>query len=102
DEHDLVTTSVQRDGRGWRVSGLLRPDELLRATGLGLPEDSGKYETIAGLVLRQLGRIPVPGDVTNIGGVEVTVERMDGRRIDLVRLTPLDPEDDARAAEDLA
>lgn len=99
DEHDLVVASVQRDGTGWWVSGLLRPDELLQATGLDLPEDSRRYETLAGLVLHELGRVPEPGDVATIDGVALTVERMDGRRIDLLHVVAPEPENDPRATE---
>ncbi|GLW09803.1 membrane protein [Microtetraspora sp. NBRC 13810] len=51
---------VQSDG-SWHVPGTLRVDEVERATGLSLPE-SDDYETVAGLVLALLGRLPEPGD----------------------------------------
>ena len=44
----------------WLVSGLLRDDEVADATGFPMPE--GDYETLAGLVLARLGRIPDVGD----------------------------------------
>ena len=56
DEHDDATPDVIAAGNGWRVSGLLRIDEVAAATGYHAPE--GEYETIGGLVLQQLGRIP--------------------------------------------
>jgi len=78
----------------WRVSGLVRPDELADQTGVELPEDED-YETIAGLIGFYLGRVPgrndlVTVDATDAGGrrrvAELTVLRMDGLRVDLVRL----------------
>ncbi len=60
DEHDDATPDVVAAGNGWQVSGLLRIDEVAAATGYHAPE--GEYETIGGLVLEQLGRIPVGGD----------------------------------------
>jgi CBS domain containing-hemolysin-like protein len=99
DEHDDTTPDVMASGNGWRVSGLLRIDEVASATGYHAPE--GEYETIGGLVLQQLGRIPVAGDAVQLSGHEADgiadstaswqarVIRMDGRRIDLLELTRL-------------
>jgi len=58
DEHDQAGPSPVRPlgADSWLVSGLLRADELAEATGFVPPE--GDYETLAGLVLAQLGRIP--------------------------------------------
>ncbi|MET8779398.1 hemolysin family protein [Nocardia sp. NPDC004654] len=105
DEHDEEERDVRRVSDGWDCSGLLRIDEVSRATGYDAPE--GEYETLGGLVLTGLGRIPVVGDEvvlpnsnanhrhsyeTDQGGWIAKVERMDGRRIDRVRLIPVTPE----------
>ncbi|MGA8328969.1 MAG: hemolysin family protein [Mycobacterium sp.] len=98
DEHDDATPDFIAAGNGWRVSGLLRIDEVAAATGYHAPE--GEYETIGGLVLQQLGRIPVCGDEVQLRGYEsdgiphasswrAKVIRMDGRRIDLLELSQL-------------
>jgi CBS domain containing-hemolysin-like protein len=98
DEHDDAAQDVVAVGNGWRVSGLLRIDEVATATGYHAPE--GEYETIGGLVLQQLGRIPAIGDEVQLSGYEhdgvphtsawrARVVRMDGRRIDLLELTQL-------------
>ena len=68
DEHDDATPDVVAAGSGWRVSGLLRIDEVAAATGYHAPE--GEYETIGGLVLEQLGHIPVGGDEVELSGYE--------------------------------
>ncbi|MGW5451436.1 hemolysin family protein [Nocardia sp. NPDC003979] len=95
DEHDEEERDVRRVSDGWDCSGLLRIDEVSRATGYDAPE--GEYETLGGLVLTQLGRIPMGGDEVVLpesrggaGGWVARVERMDGRRIDRVRLVPVD------------
>jgi CBS domain containing-hemolysin-like protein len=89
------------------VSGLLRIDEVATATGYHAPE--GEYETIGGLVLQQLGRIPVAGDTVQLSGYEpegradtsaswqARVIRMDGRRIDLLELIRLEGRGDSGA-----
>ena len=58
DEHDrLGAQARQRRDGSWSLSGLLRPDEVEDLTGIELPEDEN-YDTIAGLVLQVLGRVP--------------------------------------------
>jgi CBS domain containing-hemolysin-like protein len=97
DEHDDATPDVVAAGNGWRVSGLLRIDEVAAATGYRAPE--GEYDTIGGLVLQELGHIPVSGDSVQLTAFDpdhlahssarwqAKVLRMDGRRIDLLELT---------------
>jgi CBS domain containing-hemolysin-like protein len=73
----------------WIISGLLRVDEVADAVGLAMPE--GDYETVAGLVLERLGRIPDVGDEVELDGWQLTVIRMDRRRIADLRLTRTAP-----------
>jgi CBS domain containing-hemolysin-like protein len=108
DEHDDATPDVIPAGTGWRVSGLLRIDEVATATGFRAPE--GPYETIGGLVLREIGHIPTAGDTVKLPGLDADglldavprwqarVIRMDGRRIDLLQLTELGGHDETPAA----
>ena len=83
DEHDPRRAGVYRAGAGWNVPGLLRPDELAEGTALHVPDD-GAYETLGGLIMEALGRVPVSGDEVVVGDVRLTVVRMDGRRVDRV------------------
>ena len=86
DEHDPVApdlTEIIRPGE-WEVDGTLHPDEVFDACGLQIPE--GEYETIAGFVLQQLGRIPRPGDGFMHERWRIEVAAMDGLRIGRVRL----------------
>jgi CBS domain containing-hemolysin-like protein len=87
DEHDRPEASpiwpLGRDS--WMVSGLLRADEVAEATGFQMPD--GEYETLAGLVLARLGRIPDVGDEVRVDGWRLTVMRMDRHRIAELRLT---------------
>jgi CBS domain containing-hemolysin-like protein len=108
DEHDDATPDVVPAGNGWRVSGLLRIDEVATATGFRAPE--GPYETIGGLVLREIGHIPAAGETVPVPGLDADglldavtrwqarVIRMDGRRIDLLELTELSGHDEIPAA----
>ena len=74
------------------VDGLLHRDEVADATGLDLPE--GPYETLAGFVMTELGRIPAVGDEVEALGRRFTVLEVDGRRAARIRVEEL-PEDDA-------
>jgi CBS domain containing-hemolysin-like protein len=99
DEHDDATPDVVAAGSGWRVSGLLRIDEVSTETGYRAPE--GEYETIGGLVLQHLGHIPEAGETVELPALDADglpddsmrwqakVVQMDGRRIDLLELTEL-------------
>jgi CBS domain containing-hemolysin-like protein len=93
DEHDRRETAAVRplDRDSWLISGLLRSDELEEATGFEMPE--GEYETVAGLVLADLGRIPDIGDRVDHGRWRLTVTHMDRHRIAELRLsrTPARP-----------
>jgi CBS domain containing-hemolysin-like protein len=98
DEHDEPEDRVRREADGsWVVSGLLRPDEVQRVTGIPLPEDE-HYETVAGLVAKELGRVPVTGDTVRVTveepgeeprDVDLAVVALDGLRVDRVRITPV-------------
>ena len=88
DEHDPPALGIQRHADGtWLISGLLRPDEIQAAIGIELPPRHADYETVAGLILQVLGRIPRSRDSVDVPGATLTVERLDGRRIDWVRVT---------------
>ncbi|BBX82851.1 hemolysin family protein [Mycolicibacterium aubagnense] len=99
DEHDDATPDVVEVRDGWLVSGLMRIDEVDTETPFRAPE--GDYETIGGLVLKELGHIPDVGDTVVLTEFDpdnpeldpvrwkATVIRMDGRRIDQLELTQL-------------
>jgi CBS domain containing-hemolysin-like protein len=105
DEHDrLGARARQRRDGSWTLSGLLRPDEVEDLTGVELPE-SEDYDTVAGLVLQVLGRIPVTGDIAEVEVpdrtdpeqpghrlVALTVEHMDGLRVDRIALREHGPD----------
>ncbi|WP_066464982.1 hemolysin family protein [Sanguibacter suarezii] len=92
DEHDprRAGALLASDG-SWVVPGLLRPDELVERTGLTVPEGPD-YETLGGLVMARLGRLPVVGDSVRVETddgkppVTATVEAMAGRRVERLRL----------------
>jgi CBS domain containing-hemolysin-like protein len=87
DEHDAPAPGIWAEPDGtWLLSGLLRADEIKAAIGLELPAGRTDYETVAGLILQLLGRFPDPGDHVEVPGATLNVERLDGRRIDRIRV----------------
>lgn len=94
DEHDRRRASTARSADGsWLLPGVLRPDELVEVTGLHVPAD-GPYETLGGLLMFVLGRIPVDGDEIVVDGVRLQVEAMAGRRVERVRVCAVDADDE--------
>ena len=87
DEHDRTKADVVRSRDWFTFPGILRPDELLERTGVIVPEE-GPFETVAGWLMSELGRLPDVGDVVESDGGIFRIERLDGRRIDRVRYTP--------------
>ncbi|SDG07543.1 hemolysin family protein [Klenkia brasiliensis] len=71
------------------VDGLLNLDDFAEATGLELPQ--GPYETVAGWMLAELGRIPAVGDGAVHEGRQLTVTELDGRRIARIAVSPAPP-----------
>ena len=88
DEHDRRRGGAHMDAAGdWIVPGWMRPDELASRSGLHVPDD-GPYETLAGLVMTRLGRLPEVGDRVSTPRAELTVEAMEGRRVTRLRVRP--------------
>ncbi|WP_219417528.1 hemolysin family protein [Pseudonocardia nigra] len=102
DEHDRAEQATVRPlGRGsWLVSGLLRDDEVADATGFAMP--SGAYETLAGFVLAQMGRIPDVGEELDVDGWRLTVMRRDRNRVAELRLARRTPADAVPRTEEVA
>jgi CBS domain containing-hemolysin-like protein len=87
DEHDRTKADVVRSRDWFTFPGILRPDELLERTSVRVPEE-GPFETVAGWLMSELGRLPVVGDVVTVEDGVFRIERLEGRRIDRVRYTP--------------
>lgn len=87
DEHDQRPLDVVRARDWFTFPGRWRPDELEAQTGVALP-DEGHFETVAGFVIEQLGRLAEVGDTVTIESGTIRVERLDVRRIERLRFTP--------------
>lgn len=76
--------AVQREDGSWLIDGLIPVPELKDRLGLkNLPdEDRGRYNTLAGLVMMLLGRLPKTADHVEWDCWRFEVVDMDGKRID--------------------
>jgi CBS domain containing-hemolysin-like protein len=87
DEHDRTPASVERlrDGSYW-VAARMNIDELNEALDWDLPK--ADFETVAGLVLATLHRIPRTGEEFQVNGYTMTVLDADSRRVAAVKIVP--------------
>jgi CBS domain containing-hemolysin-like protein len=87
DEHDRPPASVDRlpDGSYW-VAARTNIEELNEALDWSLPKHD--YETVAGLVLATLHRIPRMGEEFQVGGYTITVLDADARHVKAVKIAP--------------
>jgi CBS domain containing-hemolysin-like protein len=97
DEHEDGADAVLplADG-GFSVAGRVRATEAAALFGVVLPPSG--YDTVAGLLSEQLGRIPHAGDQATVAGLRFTVEDADRRRVHRVRVERVGAGDLAAAA----
>ena len=81
---------LRREDGSWLVDGLLAADELKERLGFReLPrEEEADYQTVGGMVMDALGRVPEEGDRFEWEGHAFEVVDMDGRRVDKVLVAP--------------
>ena len=79
----------------WRVAGDLSIREWIEGFtpgGAGLSVGQRPMvSTVAGLVMAQLGRLPKQGETIRVGNLKMTVESLEGRRIQSVRIQLVRP-----------
>lgn len=87
DEHDVEEREFQplADGR-WRVDASLPIHELNEILGTDLPRD--RWNTVGGLMFGLLGTIPSEGETVTLQGFRFTAERVQGRRVATVLVSP--------------
>ena len=78
--------AVRRDDGSWLMDGLIPVPELKdRLEIKELPEeDRGRYNTLAGMIMLLLGRLPRTTDQVDWGGWRFEVVDLDGKRVDKV------------------
>ncbi len=88
---DVDSWAVQRDDGSWLFDGLIPVPEFKDRLDLKeLPEeDRGRYNTLAGMVMLLLGRLPQTADVVEWEDWRFEVVDLDGKRVDKVLVTRL-------------
>ncbi len=83
--------AIPREDGTWLIDGMFPVDELKEMFNIkSLPEEDGNfYQTIGGLIMIYLGRVPKEGDIVEWDRFRFEVMDMDWRRVDKVLLTPL-------------
>jgi putative hemolysin len=86
--------AVRRGDGSWLFDGLIPTPELKDRLGLKeLPEeDRGRYNTLAGMIMLLLGRLPEEADSVEWEGWRFEVVDLDGKRVDKVLASALAPE----------
>lgn len=83
DEDDSIETIDEKTAQ---IDAQLRIDEANEELGIHLPENDN-YETVAGLMLYHLKRIPKEGESFKIDNVKLTVIQMAGPKIERIQVT---------------
>lgn len=92
DEPDVQSIKEKDDGT-YVIDGLTSIYDLRNKLGVDYEPD-GRFGTVGGLVLHELGRFPTQGDKMEWQGFTLEVMKMDGRRIDKVRATKIPEAED--------
>jgi putative hemolysin len=88
DEFDVEEAQVEELGGGeLRVSARLPVDEVNDLIHASLP--TGPWDTVGGLVFDLLGHVPAAGESVTVDGMQLVVDRVNGRRIERVRIVPM-------------
>ncbi len=84
--------ATQREDGSWLFDGQMSVHDLQMILELDdLPEEEANYDTISGLFMALLGRIPGVGDHFEWENLRFEVVDMDGNRVDKVLVAPLPP-----------
>ncbi|MEO8888367.1 MAG: hemolysin family protein [Jatrophihabitantaceae bacterium] len=86
DEHDAgeIPEVMARGPAQWSVSGQTHKDSVAELLDIDAP--AGPFDTVAGVFMDRLGRIPAVGDRIELDGWRLSVVRMDAKRVDRVEI----------------
>ena len=94
DEHDTEEEQIRKlDGEQWLFNGLVHVSELEDRFGVEL--GNRDFDTVGGLLVACLGRVPAVGETVLFQGLELKAEKADPRRVHVIRVRKAAPEEDA-------
>jgi putative hemolysin len=70
------------------ADAMMSVDEANAALGIELPE-SDDYETLAGLLMTRMGKVPKEGDLVRIGNLKLTVTKMMGPKMEKILIAKI-------------
>lgn len=91
-EEDEDAFVIQRKDGSLLLDGLLPAIDLKDILALASLPDDGKYQTLNGLIMQVMEKLPATGDWIELGPWRLEIVDMDGRRVDKVLATKLDEE----------
>jgi len=85
DEYDFAEELPyeQLEDNEYIFSGGIDIDDVNVITGAQIPKDTS--ETLGGYIYGRLGKVPIPGEMVEVGGLRLSVEKVLGRRILKIR-----------------
>jgi putative hemolysin len=95
--------AVRRSDGSWLIDGKMQVDDLKEVLKISMlpEEESGSYQTLGGLTMLQVGRVPVTGDTFELEGYRFEVVDMDGKRVDRVLVSRLPEKEEQLSGTDL-
>jgi putative hemolysin len=92
DEYDTRPAPAESTEPGLgEIDGLISLSEFRQRTGLQLPK--GPYDTVGGLLVTMLSRVPTVGDEIEVSGHRLTVVAVDGWRVQRLQVSTIEPAD---------
>jgi putative hemolysin len=88
DFYETAFTCMQREDGSWLIDGMFPYAEFILKFDKDGKLEKRNYNTVAGLIVFELKKVPKTGDVLLWNGMKLEVVDMDGPRIDKVLLSP--------------
>jgi len=96
EEHEPSEALVRRESDGaWIINAAAHVEKLTELFGVEF--DDRDFDTVGGLVVSELGRVPSLGEMLEVRALKIEVLEVDRRRIRLVRIRPRVPAGRAQA-----
>jgi putative hemolysin len=87
EEHEAGESMIRREADGaWIINAAVHVEKLTDLFGVAF--DDRDFDTVGGLVVSELGRVPALGETLEVGQLKIEVLEVDRRRIRLVRVRP--------------
>ncbi|HYO16452.1 MAG TPA: hemolysin family protein [Thermoanaerobaculia bacterium] len=101
DEHEALVAELEPlENGGYRLEGRAHIELLDELFQIEIEDEEPEYETVAGLIFSELGYVPQPGETVESHGLRFTVEAVENRRIQTVRVEKITPDESETGDEE--